>query len=162
VRRIDDEAGAAALRLASLAQGPAAARGGPASLSDAAAPSGSLSEDGPPSGSLSEPEGRVEGPDRATLALAVRWTLQRLAEQAPGHTLEVRVPPFGAVQVIEGPRHTRGTPPNVVETDPVTWLALATGALAFSDALAAGRVQASGTRTDLSAFLPVTAGTMEA
>ncbi|HWL03005.1 MAG TPA: sterol carrier family protein [Microbacteriaceae bacterium] len=98
---------------------------------------------------------RGPAPDRDTLATAVRWTLQRLAEQAPGHALEVRVPPYGAVQAVEGPRHTRGTPPNVVETDPATWLALATGDLAFSDAVAAGRVQASGTRTDLTALLPL-------
>jgi len=89
------------------------------------------------------------------LATAVRWTLQRLAERAPGHTVEVRVPPFGAVQAVEGPRHTRGTPPNVVETDARTWLALATGELAFSAALADGRVHASGTRTDLSDHLPL-------
>lgn len=96
-----------------------------------------------------------EAPDRDTLATAVRYTLQRLAEQAPGRTLEVRVPPYAAVQAVEGPRHTRGTPPNVVETDAETWMALATGTLAFSDALAAGRVQASGTRTDLTPFLPL-------
>lgn len=93
--------------------------------------------------------------DRATLALAVRYTLQLLAEQAPGGTVEVRVPPFGAVQCIEGPKHTRGTPPNVIETDAATWLALATGSLAWADARAAGRVHASGQRADLSAQLPL-------
>ncbi|RXZ68765.1 sterol carrier family protein [Agromyces albus] len=93
--------------------------------------------------------------DRATLALAVRYTLQLLAEQAPGGTVEVRVPPFGAVQCIEGPKHTRGTPPNVIETDAATWLALATGALAWADARAAGRVHASGQRADVSAQLPL-------
>lgn len=93
--------------------------------------------------------------DRETLATAVRWTLQLLAEQAPGHALEVRVPPYGAVQAIEGPRHTRGTPPSVVETDPATWLALATGDLGFADAIAAGRVQASGARAELTDFLPL-------
>jgi hypothetical protein len=67
----------------------------------------------------------------------------------------VRVPPFVAVQAIEGPRHTRGTPPNVVETDPVTWLRLATGREPFADALRAGRVRASGTRADLAPHLPV-------
>ena len=71
--------------------------------------------------------------------LAVRYTLQLLAELAPGNTLEVRVPPFGAVQCIEGPRHTRGTPPNVVETDAATWLALATGELPWAEALGSGR-----------------------
>ena len=93
--------------------------------------------------------------DRSTLALAVRYTLQLLAEQAPGGTVEVRVPPHGAVQCIEGPKHTRGTPPNVVETDASTWLALATGALSWADARGAGRVHASGQRADLAAVLPV-------
>ena len=94
-------------------------------------------------------------PARAELATAVRYLLQLLAEKAPGHTVEVRVPPFGAVQVIEGPRHTRGTPPNVVETDPATWIALATGAESWSDAAASGRILASGTRADLAMLLPL-------
>jgi hypothetical protein len=93
--------------------------------------------------------------DRTTLALAVRYTLQLLAEQAPGGTVEVRVPPHGAVQCVEGPKHTRGTPPNVIETDAATWLALAVGDLSWDDARAAGRVHASGQRADLSAHLPV-------
>lgn len=93
--------------------------------------------------------------DRNTLALAVRYTLQLLAERAPGGTVEVRVPPFGAVQCIEGPRHTRGTPPNVVETDAATWLGLATGSLAWADARASGRVHASGQRADLESAVPV-------
>jgi hypothetical protein len=92
--------------------------------------------------------------DRRT---AVRFTLEELAEVTPGNAVEVRVPPDGAVQAVAGPRHTRGTPPNVVETDPQTWLALATGALAWSDAVAAGRVHASGERADLSAWLPLQA-----
>ena len=98
---------------------------------------------------------------RDTLATAVRFLLQRLADRAEGNTVEVRVPPFGAVQCIEGPRHTRGTPPNVVETDAATWLALATGSLAWADAVADGRVLASGQRADLSGYLPVMAATME-
>ena len=65
------------------------------------------------------------------------------------------MPPFGAVQVIEGPRHTRGTPPNVVETDAATWIAVATGAESWADAAAAGRIVASGVRADLSALLPL-------
>jgi hypothetical protein len=97
---------------------------------------------------------------RDTLATAVRYLLQVLAERAEGNTVEVRVPPFGAVQCIEGPRHTRGTPPNVVETDAATWLQLATGSLAWADALAAGRVHASGQRADLSDYLPVMAATI--
>jgi hypothetical protein len=92
---------------------------------------------------------------RDATATAVRYLLQLLSEQAPGNTVEVRVPPFGAVQAIEGPRHTRGTPPNVIETDAVTWLALATGAEHWSAALAAGRVAASGSRADLSEHLPI-------
>jgi hypothetical protein len=96
--------------------------------------------------------------ERPVLALAVRWTLQVLAELRPGHTVEVRVPPFGAVQAIEGPRHTRGTPPNVVETDAATWLAMASGRLSWADAVAASRVAASGSRADLSDVLPVVRG----
>ncbi|MDD9205093.1 sterol carrier family protein, partial [Georgenia sp. 10Sc9-8] len=86
---------------------------------------------------------------------AVRFTLEELAASSPGGSVEIRVPPAGAVQAIAGPRHTRGTPPNVVETDPETWLALATGALTWSSALEAGRVTASGARADLSVVLPL-------
>ena len=85
----------------------------------------------------------------------MRYLLQLLVEKAPGNSVEVRVPPFGAVQVLEGPRHTRGTPPNVVETDAATWIALATGAEAWTDAVAAGRILASGTRADLTGLLPL-------
>ena len=92
---------------------------------------------------------------RAETATAVRYLLQLLVEKAPGGTVEVRVPPYGAVQVIEGPRHTRGTPPNVVETDAATWIDLATGAEGWRDAAASGRILASGTRADLSALLPL-------
>ena len=94
-------------------------------------------------------------PSRTDSATAVRYLLQLLAEKAPGNSVEVRVPPFGAVQVIEGPRHTRGTPPNVVETDPATWIALATGTEHWTDAATAGRISASGTRADISALLPL-------
>ncbi|MGN6636354.1 MAG: sterol carrier family protein [Oryzihumus sp.] len=93
--------------------------------------------------------------DRTTVATAVRFTLEELAARAPGRTLEVRVPPYGAVQCIEGPAHTRGTPPNVIETDAPTWLALATGELRWADAAAGGSVRASGQRADLSALLPL-------
>ena len=96
-----------------------------------------------------------EAASRDDYAAAVRYTLQLLAERAPGNTVEVRVPPFGAVQCIEGPRHTRGTPPNVVETDAETWLALATGRVAWPDAVASGTVNASGQRADLAAELPL-------
>jgi hypothetical protein len=95
-------------------------------------------------------------PDRPVLRDAVRALLTELARVAPGRSVEVRVPPFGAIQCVAGPRHTRGTPPNVVETDPLTWLLVATGRLTWADAVSSGRVQASGVRTDLSAHLPVT------
>jgi hypothetical protein len=94
-------------------------------------------------------------PDRAVLRRATRHLLGLLTARAPGRSVEVRVPPFGAVQCVEGPRHTRGTPPNVVETDALTWLLLASGRLSWAAALAAGRVHASGARADLSPFLPL-------
>lgn len=93
---------------------------------------------------------------REHVATAVRYLLQVLAEAAPGRTVEVRVPPHGAVQAVSGPQHTRGTPPNVVETDAATWLSLATGALGWGEAIAQGRVSASGARADLSELLPLT------
>ncbi|HEY0638900.1 MAG TPA: sterol carrier family protein, partial [Pseudonocardiaceae bacterium] len=75
---------------------------------------------------------------------------------APGGSVEVRVPPFGVVQCVAGPRHTRGTPPNVVQTDPRTWLLLVTGRETWADATAAGRVSASGTRAaDIATWLPL-------
>ncbi|GAB3242574.1 sterol carrier family protein [Kineosporia babensis] len=95
------------------------------------------------------------GVPRPTLANAVRFTLEELAARAPGPTTEVRVPPFGAVQCIDGPRHTRGTPPNVVETDAQTWLELVSGRLSWADAAYDGRVRASGQRADLSDLLPL-------
>ncbi len=78
-----------------------------------------------------------------------------LAERAPGNSVEVRVPPYAAAQVIAGVRHTRGTPPAVIETDPETWIALATGELTWAAAEQAGRVRASGERADLTAYLPL-------
>ena len=95
------------------------------------------------------------GTDRPTVAMAVRYLLQVLADVAPGNSVEVRVPPFGAVQCIEGPGHTRGTPPNVVEMDAATWLAIATGAEQWADCLHRGSIAASGSRADLSAHLPL-------
>lgn len=96
--------------------------------------------------------------DRATVGTAVRYTLEHLALTAPGHTVEVRVPPYGVVQCVEGPRHTRGTPPNVVEMDAPTWLGLVTGLLAWDEAVTSGRVHASGQRAELSAHLPLQLG----
>jgi hypothetical protein len=95
------------------------------------------------------------GASRSQLATAVRYLLQILADAHPGHTVEVRVPPFGAVQCVEGPRHTRGTPANVVEMDAATWVALATGELSWTDARAGARVHASGNRADLSTLVPL-------
>ncbi len=95
--------------------------------------------------------------DRRTLATAVRHTVAELEEAAPGRSVEVRVPPFAAVQCIEGPVHTRGTPPAVVETDPHTWLTVATGEGSWGSEVAAGRIRVSGQRTDLSRWLPLSA-----
>ncbi|MGB7144113.1 sterol carrier family protein, partial [Mycobacterium sp.] len=95
-------------------------------------------------------------PSRADLADAVRLTARTLAAQAPGASVEVRIPPFVAVQCVAGPRHTRGTPPNVVETDPRTWLLLATGLLRVTDATATGALRLSGSRAaEIAAWLPV-------
>ena len=88
--------------------------------------------------------------------LLVKHFLAVLAERAPGASVEVRVPPYAAVQVIPGVRHTRGTPPAVIETDAETWVALATGELGWADAEASARVRASGERADLSPYLPLT------
>lgn len=94
-------------------------------------------------------------PSRPVVKGAVRFLLDRLAELAPGRSVEVRVPPYAAVQCIDGPHHTRGTPPNVVEMDATVWVVLATGRLAWADAIADGRVRASGARADLSGHLPL-------
>ena len=95
-------------------------------------------------------------PSRAELAAAVRLTARALAAEAPGASVEVRIPPFVAVQCISGPRHTRGTPPNVVEADPRTWLLLATGLLQVADATATGALRLSGSRAgEVAAWLPV-------
>jgi len=93
--------------------------------------------------------------DRQALAAVVRLLADALAAKAPGNSVEVRVPPYAAVQCVQGPRHTRGTPPNVIETDPLTWIRLATGRLRWPAALDAALVAASGDRADLSAYLPV-------
>jgi uncharacterized protein (TIGR03083 family) len=93
--------------------------------------------------------------DRQALAATVRVLTDTLAVKAPGASVEVRVPPFAVVQCVEGPRHTRGTPPNVVETDPLTWIRLATGRVAWEQARTAAAVSASGERADLSGLLPL-------
>jgi hypothetical protein len=95
-------------------------------------------------------------PERAAVRSAARFLLHELERVRPGRSVEIRVVPVAAVQAVEGPRHTRGTPPNVVETDPVTWVRLATGRLGWDEAVRSGSVRASGARSDLSAFLPLT------
>jgi hypothetical protein len=89
------------------------------------------------------------------LRLLTKHFLALLEARAPGRSVEVRVPPYAAVQCIEGVRHTRGTPPAVVETDAVTWIAVATGELSWAEAVEQGRVSASGERTDLAPYLPL-------
>jgi hypothetical protein len=99
--------------------------------------------------------GEAEQPARSVVGAAVKTTARWLAQHVPGRSVELRVPPHVAVQCIPGPRHTRGTPPNVVETDAATWLRLATGGLRWGDAVAEGRLTASGNRADLSQYLPL-------
>ncbi|SOD85407.1 maleylpyruvate isomerase family mycothiol-dependent enzyme [Streptomyces sp. Ag109_G2-15] len=95
--------------------------------------------------------------DRQALAAATRLLADALAVKAPGGSTEVRVPPYAVVQCVEGPRHTRGTPPNVVETDPLTWIRLAAGRVAWKDVLAEAKVSASGERADIGDLLPLMA-----
>jgi uncharacterized protein (TIGR03083 family) len=95
--------------------------------------------------------------DRQALAACTRLLADALAARAPGGSTEVRIPPYAVVQCVEGPRHTRGTPPNVVETDPLTWMRLATGRLSWPEALKDAKVSASGERADLAAYLPLLA-----
>ncbi|WP_310526892.1 sterol carrier family protein [Nocardioides sp.] len=112
------------------------------------------------------PVRRPAAPETVAAALATRTAaddklltkhfLAVLADRAPGNSVEVRIPPYAAAQVIPGVRHTRGTPPAVIETDAATWIALATGKLEWQAAIASGRVLASGERTDLTAYLPLT------
>ena len=89
------------------------------------------------------------------LAVAVRYLLEELAEVASGNTVEVRVPPYGATQCIQGPRHTRGTPPNVVEMSPETWLQLAVGSIRWQEAIDRNLVSSSGVRASLEEVLPL-------
>ncbi|MCZ4125493.1 maleylpyruvate isomerase family mycothiol-dependent enzyme [Streptomyces sp. H39-S7] len=93
--------------------------------------------------------------DRQAVAAVTRLLADALAVKAPGNSVEVRIPPYAAVQCVEGPRHTRGTPPNVVETDPMTWIRLATGRIDWETALEDAAVSASGERADLALHLPV-------
>ncbi|WP_217208821.1 maleylpyruvate isomerase family mycothiol-dependent enzyme [Streptomyces sp. AC550_RSS872] len=93
--------------------------------------------------------------DRQALAACTRLLADALAAKAPGGSTEVRIPPYAVVQCVEGPRHTRGTPPNVVETDPLTWIRLATGRVTWRDAVEDAKVSASGERADLGGLLPL-------
>ena len=106
---------------------------------------------------LEERQARLDAgtADTADLKAMTKHYLGLLVASAPGNSVEVRVPPYAAVQCVAGSRHTRGTPPAVVETDAQTWLALARGQLAWDDARAAGRVTASGERSDLTDYLPL-------
>jgi hypothetical protein len=97
-------------------------------------------------------------PRRAALRAAATRLLDLLAARAPGRAVEVRIPPYAAIQCVAGPRHTRGTPPNVVETDAATWVRLATGRLAWANAVADGLIRASGPRADLAGYLPLPSG----
>ncbi len=101
---------------------------------------------------------RSGGREGADLRLLTKHLLALLVERAPGGAVEVRVPPYAVAQCVEGTRHTRGTPPAVVETDPATWIEVAVGALLWDDAVGSGRVFASGERSDLSALLPLLRG----
>ena len=102
---------------------------------------------------LDDPEGTLADKDKT--AVACRFTLQLLAKAAPGRSVEVRVPPYGAVQVVQGPSHTRGTPPAVIEMSPEVWLELATGQMSWSDAVSRGIVDSSGHRANLQEWLPL-------
>ncbi|KUM35353.1 sterol carrier family protein [Arthrobacter sp. EpRS71] len=109
-----------------------------------------------PSGSAGEPgSGAGTPPSRSLIATAVRYSLEEVTARAPGNSVEVRVPPFGVTQCVEGPRHTRGTPPNVIECDAATWLSLVTGRMSWADAVSNHQLAASGLRADLSELLPL-------
>lgn len=92
-------------------------------------------------------------PDPALVRAAVKQTAQALAQEHPGRSVEVRIPPYTAVQCVAGPRHTRGTPPNVVEADPIAWLQLWTGRASWAELVRTGKIRASGERSDLSALV---------
>lgn len=96
-----------------------------------------------------------EKPAKADLKLLTKHYLALLETLAPGKSVEVRVPPFAAIQCVEGVRHTRGTPPAVIETDALTWIGLATGEIAWGEVADSPRLRASGERTDLSVYLPL-------
>ena len=155
-RRIDPAAGALAVRRWAAAGDPAVG-GTPGPGDGAGGPEGKNGEgtEGTEGAKATEGVGRAGALDRRTLATAVRFALEELAACAPGRAVEVRVPPYGVTQAVAGTVHRRGTPPSVVETDAETWLALATGRLAWAEAVAGGALHASGERCDLSSHLPL-------
>lgn len=104
---------------------------------------------------LTAATGTAVAHDRQALATVARLLADALAVKAPGGSVELRVPPFAVVQCVAGPRHTRGTPPNVVESDPLTWIRLAAGRTVWEREVDAGTVNASGERADLSEYLPL-------
>ena len=131
---------------------PAAALSAALSAQEPGAPAA----DGDLLGRLARAVAGSAAPDRGALRTAVRALALELAARAPGRTVEVRVPPYAAVQCVEGPRHTRGTPPNVVEAEPLAFVRLCTGALSWEDAVADGRLRASGERAGaVAALLPL-------
>lgn len=157
-RRIDPAAGERAYRLAVQtlrSQAGARATAAPAPVAPQAESAIAPQAEAAAQAIIPPPGVSVPGLSRPDLATAVRFVLEELASRAPGGSVELRVPPFGVTQLIEGPRHTRGTPPNVVETDPVTFLCLTSGHLAWADATAAARLHASGSRADLAPFFPL-------
>jgi uncharacterized protein (TIGR03083 family) len=158
IRRHDDEQAALSAALARLPRdGVVRARRGPIRVSDFLQTR--VNELVVHSRDLSASVSDVDAVpiDEQALGHSVRMLLAILAERVPGRSVEVRVPPYAAVQCVEGPRHTRGTPPNVVEVDAMTWVELACGRTPWPAAVAAGSVQASGERADISGFLPVLA-----
>ena len=94
------------------------------------------------------------------LLLEVKEILARLSDLAPGHAVEVRIPPYAAIQCVDGPKHTRGTPPNVVEMDALTLKALISQEIDWQDAISSGAIHASGERADLSALFAELARTI--
>ena len=108
-----------------------------------------------PADGVSAIQGHLDNPNETDLTTAVRYLLEELAERAPGNSVEVRVAPYGATQCIEGPRHTRGTPANVIEMKPQVWFDLALGRLSWQDALKNKRLSVSGLRADLEKELPL-------
>ncbi|SPT53528.1 Uncharacterised protein [Actinomyces bovis] len=147
-RRIDLAEGAQAVRAWAAATNSGAAPGSGAN--PATTPALTSGDD-----AVGPTPAPAAAPNRATIATAVRFTLEELAACAPGRSVEVRVPPYGVTQAVSGTVHRRGTPPSVVETDAETWLALATGRLTWAEARDSGALEASGERCDLSAYLPL-------